>query len=63
MIKKNPKYVHWETSIMLWELLQRGVRVYYEPPPFVHTRLFLVDDYYTQICSICIHINSPAPPV
>jgi cardiolipin synthase len=36
---------------MLWELLQRGVRVYYQPPPFVHTKLFVVDDHYAQIGS------------
>jgi cardiolipin synthase len=36
---------------MLWELLQRGVNVYYQPPPFVHTKLFYVDDYYAQIGS------------
>ena len=34
---------------MLWELLQRGVRVYYQPPPFVHSKLFIVDDYYAHI--------------
>ena len=34
---------------MLWELLQRGVRVYYQPGPFVHTKLFVVDNYYAHI--------------
>ncbi len=36
---------------MLWELLQRGVRIYYQPPPFVHSKLFYVDDHYAQIGS------------
>ncbi len=47
----NLPYVHWATRNMLWELLERGVRVYYQPPPFVHSKLFVVDDRYTQIGS------------
>ena len=47
----NLPYVHWATRNMLWKLLGRGVRVYYQPPPFVHSKLFVVDDHYTQIGS------------
>ena len=47
--KNNLPFVHWATRNMLWELLQRGVRVYYQPPPFVHTKLLVVDDYYAHI--------------
>ena len=47
----NLLYIHWATRNMLWEILERGVRVYYQPPPFVHSKLFVVDDYYTQIGS------------
>ena len=47
----NLLYVHWATRNMLWEILERGVRVYYQPPPFVHSKLFVVDDHYTQIGS------------
>ena len=49
--RSNLPYVHWATRNMLWELLQWSVRVYYQPPPFVHTKLFLVDDHYAQIGS------------
>jgi cardiolipin synthase len=49
--KSDLPFVQWATRNMLWELLQRGVRVYYQPPPFVHTKLFVVDDYYAQIGS------------
>lgn len=49
--KNNLPFVHWATRNMLWELLQWGVRIYYQPPPFVHTKLFIVDDHYTQIGS------------
>ncbi len=49
--KNNLPFVHWATRNMLWELLERGVRVFYQPPPFVHTKLFVVDDYYAHIGS------------
>jgi cardiolipin synthase len=49
--KSNLPFVHWATRNMLWELLEHGVRVYYQPPPFAHTKLFLVDDFYVQIGS------------
>jgi cardiolipin synthase A/B len=35
--RNNLPFVHWASRNMLWELLQRGVRVYSQPPPFVHT--------------------------
>ena len=49
--KNNLFYVHWATRKLLWELLQRGVRVLYQPPPFVHSKLFLVDDRYVLVGS------------
>jgi len=56
--KSNLPFVQWATSNMLWEILQKGVRVYYQPPPFVHTKLFIVDDYYVQIGSANIDPRS-----
>ncbi|MDW7645918.1 MAG: cardiolipin synthase [Desulfuromonadales bacterium] len=49
--KNNLPYVDWATRSYLWELLQHGVAVYYQPPPFVHSKLLLVDDHYAQIGS------------
>ena len=49
--KNNLPFVHWASRNMLWELLQYGVRVFYQPPPFNHSKLFLVDDAYGQIGS------------
>ncbi|MFZ7112230.1 MAG: cardiolipin synthase [Desulfatiglandales bacterium] len=49
--KNNLPYIHWATRNMIWELLSHGVRVYYQPPPFVHCKLFVVDDHYVQIGS------------
>lgn len=49
--KNNLFYLHWATRKMLWEILQRGVRVYYQPPPFVHSKLLVVDRHYVLIGS------------
>ncbi len=47
--KSNIPFVHWATRNMLWELLQKGVNVYYQPPPFVHSKLLVVDDHYAHV--------------
>jgi cardiolipin synthase len=49
--KSDAIFVHWATRNILWELLLYGVHVYYQPPPFAHTKLVLVDDHYAQIGS------------
>jgi len=49
--KNNLPYVHRATRHALWEYLKRGVRVYYQPAPFVHSKLLLIDDDYAQIGS------------
>lgn len=49
--KNNLPYVHWATRNMLWELLQHGVEVRYQPPPFVHSKVLLIDDGYAQVGS------------
>jgi len=47
----NLPYVHWASRSYLWELLQCGIRIYYQPPPFAHTKLFLVDGLWSLIGS------------
>jgi cardiolipin synthase len=47
----NLPFVHRATRHMLWELLQRKVRIYYQPPPFVHSKLYYTDGRYAQIGS------------
>lgn len=49
--RNNLPFVHWASRAYLWELLQHGIKVYYQPPPFVHTKLFLVDDVWSLIGS------------
>jgi cardiolipin synthase len=47
----NLPLLHWAARSYLWELLQCGIRVFYQPPPFVHTKLFLVDGLWSLIGS------------
>lgn len=44
--QSNLRYVDWATQHSLWELLQWGVCVGLKPPPFSHSKLFVVDDDY-----------------
>jgi cardiolipin synthase len=56
--KNNLPFVHWASTNMLWELLHRGVRIFFQPPPFVHTKLFIIDDDYAHIGSANIDPRS-----
>jgi len=56
--RNNLPYMHWATRKLLGPLLVRGVRVWYQPPPFVHAKLLLVDDYYLHIGSANIDARS-----
>ena len=47
----NLPYVHWATRNMLWDLLRWGVKVFYQPGSFDHSKLFIVDDEYVQVGS------------
>ena len=54
----NLPYMHWATRHLLPQLLQAGVRVCYQPGPFTHTKLLLIDDMYAQIGSANIDPRS-----
>ncbi|UFS71806.1 cardiolipin synthase [Geomonas sp. RF6] len=49
--KNNLPFVQWATRAYLWELLQHGIRVYLQPPPFVHTKFMTVDGSWSLIGS------------
>lgn len=49
--KNNLRFMTWATTHVLPELIENGVKVYFQPPPFVHSKLFVVDDYYVQLGS------------
>lgn len=54
----NLPFVGWAARHDLGELLDRGVRVYFQPPPFAHTKLFVIDDDYALIGSPNIDARS-----
>ena len=56
--ENNLRYVHWANRNMLWELLYYHIQVFYQPPPFAHSKLFLVDDDYALIGSANIDPRS-----
>uniref|UniRef100_C6E665 Phospholipase D/Transphosphatidylase n=1 Tax=Geobacter sp. (strain M21) TaxID=443144 RepID=C6E665_GEOSM len=47
----NLPYVQWASRSYLWELLQQGVRIFAQPPPFVHTKFMVVDRSWSLIGS------------
>lgn len=49
--KNNLPFVDWASQAYLEELLEHKARIYYQPPPFVHTKLLLVDKRYALIGS------------
>lgn len=49
--KNNLPFVHWATRNMLWELLYQDVEIRYQPPPFSHAKLLVIDREYAQIGS------------
>ncbi|MGF1615603.1 MAG: cardiolipin synthase [Gammaproteobacteria bacterium] len=56
--RNNLPLVHWATRNVLPELLEQGVRVFYQPPPFSHTKLFIIDGQYTHIGSANLDARS-----
>ncbi len=49
--KNNIFPVHLATFHLLPQLLEAGVKIYYQEPPFAHSKLFIIDNYYVQLGS------------
>lgn len=49
--KNNLPFMNWAMSAMLWQIVQRGCRVFATAPPFDHTKLMIVDDCWSMIGS------------
>jgi cardiolipin synthase len=49
--RNNLFFVHWATRHILEGLLQSGITVAYQPAPFCHTKLMLVDGCYVHLGS------------
>lgn len=47
----NIALVQWATTAQLWQLLEKGCRIYSTPPPFDHTKLMIVDGIWSLIGS------------
>jgi cardiolipin synthase len=47
----NIALVQWAATAQLWQLLEKGCRVYYTTPPFDHTKLMIVDGIWTLLGS------------
>lgn len=56
--KNNLPFIHWANRALLPELLANNIKVYYQPPPFVHTKLLLVDNVWTLIGSANLDARS-----
>lgn len=56
--KNNLPYMAWATNAYLFELLEHNVHIFYQPPPFVHSKLLLIDDEYALIGSANIDPRS-----
>jgi cardiolipin synthase len=41
--KGNLPLVQWASTALLWQVLERGCRVWLSPPPFDHTKLLVID--------------------
>ena len=54
----NLRYIDWATLHWLPALVERGVRVHLQAPPFSHAKLFIVDSGYAQIGSVNLDTRS-----
>ena len=49
--ENNLPFVAWATNALLFELLEHQTHIYFQPPPFVHSKLLLIDDEYALLGS------------
>lgn len=56
--RNNLPFVHWATQHILLDLLQAGISIAYQPAPFAHTKLLLVDDCYVHLGSANLDYRS-----
>jgi len=49
--RPNLPFVGWAAAAAFAELLKHGCRIWLTPPPFDHTKLMIVDDYWVLVGS------------
>ena len=56
--KNNLPWVQWASNALLWQLLQRGIQIYFQSPPFDHSKFVTVDEDWCLIGSTNIDSRS-----
>lgn len=56
--RSDQPWMTWAAQHSLHHLLERQVKVYRRPPPFAHTKLVLMDDWYVQFGSANLDTRS-----
>jgi cardiolipin synthase len=49
--KSNLRVVQWASAAQWWQLLARGCRIWLSPPPFDHSKVFVVDECWSLVGS------------
>ena len=49
--RNNLPFVGWAMQANQWRLIEHGIRLYLSPPPFDHSKLFVVDDTFALVGS------------
>ena len=49
--QNNLALVQWASTAQLWEVLERGCRVWLSPPPFDHSKFMVVDGLWSLVGS------------
>ena len=49
--RSNLPFMQWASTAHWWQVLERGCRIWLSPPPFDHSKLFLVDDCWGMVGS------------
>ncbi|MEK7486973.1 MAG: phospholipase D-like domain-containing protein, partial [Planctomycetota bacterium] len=44
--QNNLLIVQWASTALFWQLLERNCKIWLTPPPFDHSKLFLIDDLW-----------------
>jgi cardiolipin synthase len=56
--KSDHSMVHWASLHRLPALIDAGINIFFQPPPFAHTKLLVIDDSYVQFGSSNIDARS-----
>jgi cardiolipin synthase A/B len=56
--RSDQPWMDWATRHILPHLLQRQIHIYRRPPPFAHTKLLVMDDWYVQFGSANLDMRS-----